>query len=293
MVNKNSILKKITLAILAVILVACAPTQVVVSVDDSTEGLRKKTYGSGELKVNLEWEKKPEFTRYKITYPSDGLKIHGFINVPTGKGPFPVILALHGYISPSEYKTLDYTTRYADALARNGYIVLHPNLRDFPPSDPSPFKEDRLTGYAVDALNLLELAKNQAGRDGILKDADFSNLGIWGHSMGGGTALRLLSVRQDIKAAVLYAPVSQLEPTDPMRFSFYDISNSTAVFSLHQGEADQIIPPSWTETLNQKLINLGKQVEYFAYPGQPHTLFGQSDALFIRRMVEFYAKYLK
>ena len=44
-------------------------------------------------------------------------------------------MALHGYIPASEYKTMDYSTRYADALAKNGYVVLHPNMRDFPPSD--------------------------------------------------------------------------------------------------------------------------------------------------------------
>ena len=60
--------------------------------------------------------------------------IHGFVNIPRGEGPFPVVIALHGYIPADEYTTLDYSTRYADSIARKGYIVLHPNLRNFPPS---------------------------------------------------------------------------------------------------------------------------------------------------------------
>ena len=43
--------------------------------------------------------------------------IYGFMNVPNADGPHPVIIALHGYIDPAIYQTLDYTTRYADALA--------------------------------------------------------------------------------------------------------------------------------------------------------------------------------
>ena len=58
------------------------------------------------------------FTRTLITYPSDGLTIYGFVNVPVGEGPFPVIIAVHGYVEPEVYSTLDYTTRYADGLAR-------------------------------------------------------------------------------------------------------------------------------------------------------------------------------
>jgi dienelactone hydrolase len=284
------------LLILVVILTACTTLAVkenIKKVDDSLEGLRAKTYGEGELSIKLVWEKKSKFTRYYITYRSEGLTIHGFVNVPVGKGPFPVILALHGYIPPSEYKTLDYTTRYADALAMNDYIVLHPNLRDFPPSDPSPNKEERLTGYTTDALNLLALARGLSGKEGVFQDADFSRLGIWGHSMGGGTSLRVLSVLTDIKAAVIYAGVSQLEPKDPMRYSFFDLSNSSAAFSLHHGDQDNIVRSTWTEALDQKLRNMGKQVEYFTYPGQPHTFFGRNDALFIQRMIAFYNKLLK
>jgi dienelactone hydrolase len=290
-------MKKFLLLILVVVLTSCSTTPLVKEnikiVDDSLEGLRAKTYGEGELSIKLVWEKKPKFTRYFISYPSEGLTINGFVNVPVGKGPFPVILALHGYIPPEKYKTLDYTTRYADALAINGYIVLHPNLRDFPPSDPSPNKEERLTGYTTDSLNLLAFARALAGKEGVFKDADFSRLGIWGHSMGGGTSLRVLSVLTDIKAAVIYAGVSQLEPKDPMRYSFYDLSNSTAAFSLHHGDQDSIVPSTLTEALDLKLRNMGKQVEYFTYPGQPHTLFGQNDALFIQRMIAFYDKLLK
>ncbi len=36
------------------------------------------------------------FTRTLINDPSDGLTIYGFIDVPRGPGPFPVIIALHG-----------------------------------------------------------------------------------------------------------------------------------------------------------------------------------------------------
>src|SRR5258708_28390985 len=84
----------------------------------------------------------PTFTRYLIHYPSDGLTIYGFMDTPTAKPrngrSYPVILALHGYIDPAVYDTIDYTTRYADALAQAGYLVFHTNLRDYRFCDKGP-----------------------------------------------------------------------------------------------------------------------------------------------------------
>ena len=93
--------------------------------------LRSRAYGGGHIEFLEILEQNILFTRYLIRYPSDGLNIYGFANVPTDAGPHPVIIALDGYIDPAIYNTLDYTTHYADALAGAGYIVLHPNLRGF------------------------------------------------------------------------------------------------------------------------------------------------------------------
>ena len=156
----------------------------------SLEALFSRTYGDGELRVEYAWQEKEEFTRYYITYDSDGLNIHGYVNVPHGDGPFPVIIALHGYIPAYEYETLDYSTRYADSIARKGYIVLHPNMRNFPPSDSPGRSRDYLAGYTADVMNLLAYVREMAGQEGIFEHADLSRMGIWGHSIGGGIALR-------------------------------------------------------------------------------------------------------
>ncbi len=257
------------------------------------DALRARSYGEGELSVEYAWENKENFTRYYITYPSDGLTIHGFVNIPLGKGPFPVIIALHGYIPPSEYTTRDYSTRYADALSDNGYIVLHPNMRNFPPSTFVSRTRDYQAGYVVDVLNLLALVRKMAGTEGIFKNADMTRLGIWGHSLGGGVALRTVSILPEIKAAVIYAAVSQRYSSTEAGFPIFDYEFSQAAFSIHHGEDDDTIDLAWSERLNQQLLEAGKQVEFFTYPNQPHTLFGQNDATFMRRMRLFYDSLLK
>lgn len=271
------------------------PTPTPLTVSYSIAALQERNYGDGELTVEYMWERKEEFSRYYITYTSDGLTIHGFVNVPDGDGPFPVVIVLHGYIPASEYETLDYSTRYADSIARKGYIVLHPNMRNFPPSDSPGRVRDSLAGYTIDVMNLIALVDKLAGQEGIFKNADMQQLGIWGHSLGGGIALRVATLENRIKAIVLYGAVSQRYNNDPLGLPVYDLRDITAPFSVHHGSDDETVSPAWSETLCNILAELGKEHECYFYQGQPHTFYrlGSSDALFIQRTVDFFNNYLE
>ena len=277
--------------------------------------LRSRTYGGGEIGIVEKVGQNSAFTRYLILYPSDGLTIHGFMDVPTGDGKFPVIIALHGYIDPSVYNTLDYTTHYADVLASAGYLVLHPNLRGFPPSDSG---DDLFrVGMATDVLNLIAIVKATGGREGPLQSADPENIGMWGHSMGGGVTTRVLTISSDIKAAVLYSAMSGDEqknyaaigswsnnqrgsqeravPMDELPFispmSFYDYIQ-TAV-SINHGLEDPLVPVQWSMQTCEQLKALGKTVECHYFAGQPHTFQGQGDKEFMQNAIHFFDQYMR
>ena len=270
------------------------PTPTVASSPYSLEALASRTYGEGELRIEYAWQDKEEFTRYYITYDSDGLNIHGYVNIPKGEGPFPVVIALHGYIPASRYETLDYSTRYADSIARKGYIVLHPNMRNFPPSDSPGRTRDYQSGYTADVMNLLAYVREMAGQEGIFENADLSRMGIWGHSLGGGVALRVLNLVPEIKAAVLYGAVSQRYNNNTDGIQIYDLSATDAAFSVHHGELDETINPDWSRILCSDLEEAGREYECYFYEDQPHTFInsGDADPLFIQRTVDFFDEYL-
>lgn len=281
----------------------------------TVDGLAERSYGDGELRIEQVLAVTNAFTRTLVTFPSDGLTIYGFMNVPQGEGPFPVVLALHGYVDPARYQTLTYTTGYADALARAGYLVIHPNFRNWPPSDSGP--EDYRVGQAVDVLNLLALVQKMGGQPGPLAQADPERIGIWGHSMGGGIAQRVLTVSDDVDAAVLYGAMSGDEALNHQRILYFTngarglwdeappdealqrispinyLDRVTAAVSIHHGSLDDQVPLAWSEDLCSRLQALEKDVECFTYAGQPHTFVGEGDQLFVQRVREFFDRTLR
>lgn len=280
----------------------------------TNEYLRSRLYGGGQVEFLEVLGQNVFFTKYLIRYPSDRLNIYGFANIPNEEGPHPVIIALHGYIDPAVYYTLDYTTHYADALANAGYIVLHPNLRGYPPSDDGGnlFR----VGMAIDVLNLIEIVKTQSGGTDPLRTADPNRIGLWGHSMGGGISTRVLTVSADVDAAVLYGSMSgdeqknyeairvwsgdtrgldelEIPPDELARISsMYFFDQITAAVSIHHGKADTLVPLEWSVLTCDQLRALGKNVECTYYENMPHTFYGAGDEEFIQNVVEFYNRYL-
>ena len=255
----------------------------------------------------------PLFSRYLIRYPSDGLWIYGFLNVPHREGPLPVIIAIHGYINPAVYETLDYTTHYADAFARAGYIVVHPNLRGYAPSD----RGDNLfrVGMAIDILNLIALIHEQSDSAPLEKAAP-ARLGLWGHSMGGGISTRVLTVSDRVLGAVLYGAMSGdevqnfeaiqvwsgrnrgLAELDVLAESILRISPQyyfdriSAQVSIHHGQADALVPPEWSQKTCEQMEAAQVEVSCVFYPGLPHTFYGEGDQLFISNTLEFFGDVL-
>ncbi len=163
-------------------------------------GLRQHDFRSGDIHIRSTLDNKNQFyTSYLIDYPSDGLTITGVMQIPDGEGPFPVIIMNHGFFARSVYRSGDGTDRASPYLAEHGYITLAPDYRSWGDSDigPSFF----YSGLAIDVINLINAIPS-------IEQADPERVGMWGHSMGGGVTIKVLTVDPRVKAAVLYSPVS-------------------------------------------------------------------------------------
>ena len=277
------------------------------------DALVARSYGGGELEIVETLEETETFTRYLIRYPSDGLTIYGFMNVPHEGVKFPLVVLLHGYIDPAVYQTVDYTRRYADALADAGFFVIHPNLRGFPPSDSG---DDRFrVGLAVDVLNLLAIVQTQSQDPaGTLRRVDADNIYMWGHSMGGGVALRVAVVNPAdyLRGVVLYGAMSGDERWNYERIQVWSegqngafelaageealtavspinhLDRLQAPISIHHSDADDVVPYGWSVDLCERLAALAHPVDCYTYHAQPHTFNGEQDRLFMERVGRFF-----
>jgi len=172
-------------------------------------------------------------------------------------------------------------------------------------------------GMAIDVLNLIALVQSQSGGTDALRTAMPDQIGMWGHSMGGGITTRVLTATDDVRAAVLYAAMSgdeqknyeairqwsgQTRGLDELNVAAQDLTrispmyffqNITAAVSIHHGTADATVPLDWSVLTCDQLTALGKRVECVYYQDMPHTFYGSGDEEFIQNTVQFFNQHLK
>lgn len=275
----------------------------------SLHELAARHYDGRDLRIVKTLAKNSQYYRYLITYRSGQLKISGIMNVPAGKGPFPVVVTNHGYIPTKIYTIGRGLKREQDYLARSGFVVLHPDYRNHGWSDKDPQSEANLRlGYIEDVINAVEAVKN-SNFEFLGKE----KIGMLGHSLGGGICLNIMVAMPDlIDAFVLYAPVSanyidnynrwiKKERPEfihhPPEFwrnlsAINFIDNITAPIMIHHGTTDKSCPVIWSDRLAAVLKKKEKNFIYYKYIGEGHE-FSRAWPQFMRRNVEFFREYLK
>lgn len=153
---------------------------------------------------------------------------------PTGPGPWPLVVFVHGYdVGPLTYQ------RFCSTLAAHGYVVAAPS---FPLEDPSRGNGlDRadLPNEATDVSFVITRLEESALKAVI----DRSRVAVAGHSDGADVALMVGyqagKVDPRVKAIMSYAPDPMVGPT--ARYS--------TPLLLIQGSADNVVPYSSSQTV--------------------------------------------
>ena len=187
-------------------------------------------------------------------------------------------------------------------------------MRNQPPSDNG----DNLlrVGMSLDVLNLIALIQARTDLPLELTVANPDALGLWGTSMGGEIALRIMTVRPDIKATVLHSPlggniernsrqmydvvrevefqqdaqvpVQLFDRISPM-FYYYQIKSAV---QLHHGTSDETAPMSWAVETCDFLKSAGVSVECFYYKGADHLLNKAAVESMKESALKFYRSHL-
>ena len=294
------------------------------------QAMRQRSYSGGDITIEQVLTPAANYNRYITSYLSDGLKIYALLLVPKGVKPkngWPAIVLNHGYIIPEKYTPDGNYILYADAFAKNGYIVFKPNYRGNGRSEGSPTSTYYSPDYTIDDLNAVASIKKYS-------DANPDKIGVWGHSMGGQITLKDIVInRTDIKAAVIWGGVvgsyndiinswqnsvsykpaaedlalrlrnlSSLEgmygtpQTNPAFWNSVDpnsyLKDITAPVQINVGLADNQVPPDFSTGLYSRMTAAGKVVQYYEYAGANHDI-NQSFTLAMKRTIIFFDRYLK
>jgi uncharacterized protein len=288
------------------------------------DAMRAREYPGSDIAIESVLDPGANYSRYYVSYLSDGLKIYALMTIPNGKTPssgWPVIIFNHGYIPPDVYRTTERYIAYVDQIASSGYIVFRSDYRGHDRSEGQAGGVYTQPNYSIDVLNAVASVKRYP-------DADPNRIGMWGHSMGGYITLRSMVVTKDIKAGVIWAGVVAPYPdlftrwnagarpttaspgswvyslqqtygsveTNPQFWKSISangyVRDLNGPIQLHHGTADHDVPWEFSQMLYDELLEANLVAEFYTYDGDNHNI-SNNFSLAMQRSIEFFDRYLK
>ncbi len=264
-----------------------------------------QTVGSKQPLLKAETLADVKYINYKAR---DGRKIYGFITIPKGEPPFPLVVLPHG--GPFVAETIIWD-EWGQMLANNGYLVFQPQYRgsrnyglDY---YTSAFRESGQGGYSMQddkddgALYLVE--QGLAVRDRIA---------MFGWSYGGYAALVAASRTPQIHQCVIagaavsdplmqvsyYSDIirgaAEVEQINMWRDSISPMKEASKVnvpLLLIHGSVDQRVPPAHVKKYMNELDRYRKPYQYVELKDADHfsnTLFYDHQLLLYTSIIDFF-----
>jgi uncharacterized protein len=302
------------------------PANTAVPLPLQISAMRAREYPGSDIVVESVLDPGANYSRYLVSYLSEGLKIYALMTIPNGEKPstgWPVIIFNHGFIPPDVYVTTERYIAYVDLIARSGYIVFRSDYRGHGNSEGEAGGAYSSPDYTVDVLNAVASMKRHT-------DADPNRIGMWGHSMGGYITLRSMVITDDIKAGVIWAGVvasypdllsrwrrgTSSIPSTPRpgswRTTLMDtfgspeenpefwnsisansyLADLSGPIQLHHGTADADVPLEFSELLYYQMLEAEQYVELYKYDGDNHNISNYFSTA-MQRTIEFFDRYVK
>jgi len=154
---------------------------------------------------------KEKFMEYDVTFGMEGWKLPATLTMPQGKGPFPLVILIHGAGQNDRDETIGPNKPFRDiawGLASRGIAVLRYDKRSRVHSEKMREMEDSITvkeEVIEDVLEAIKFAKNRI-------EIDSSKILLLGHSLGAMLLPRIAGLTPDIAGLIVMAgPTRPLE----------------------------------------------------------------------------------
>lgn len=192
-----------------------------------------------------------------ITYKVGDKNAKGYLALPE-KGSGPGVLVMHAW-----WGLTDFFTGLAERLAREGFVVLAPDLYDGRTADTIPDAEQ-----LIGALDYRQAIKyEEAAAEYLLSQpaVQGDRIGAVGFSMGASYATWLAALNHHVAAVVLFYGGSE-------QGEGYE-NETNAAFLGHFVDPDAYESLEEARQLEQRLLSAGKEAVFHVYPGAGHWFF--------------------
>lgn len=217
-----------------------------------------------------------EITTSWVEFPSGGETIHGHLAAPTAPGRYPALVQVHENLGIIEHRR-DMTER----LARQGYVVLTPNLYarigGKPPQEYTS-QEDRRRRAFLAAPDEQAKADVIAARNYLAgrPDVDAERIGLFGFCMGGSIGIVTVCTTQGLfKVFVCFygALTKRAElAEDFVAVSYVPLlKDLSCPMQFIVGREDEIIPAAEVDELERVLTQYGKDFEIHRFEDAKHA----------------------
>ncbi|MFE7122993.1 alpha/beta hydrolase [Streptomyces sp. NPDC057617] len=136
------------------------------------------------------------FDTIGTSFQSGGSRCAAWLTCPTGAGPFPAVVLVHGFGATHEMRL----AQYEQAFAAAGTAVLSFDFRNIGASEGTPRQLISVRRQLTDIDAALDFIRRDPKVDG-------SRIALWGTSMGATHALLTAARHPELAAAVMQCPV--------------------------------------------------------------------------------------
>ena len=131
-----------------------------------------------------------------VEFAADGRTLRGWLRLPGGDGPHPLVILAHGLGGLKEWTIPE----VADAFVDAGIGAMTFDYRNFGDSDGLPREE-------VDHVGRIEDWQSAISYATTLHEIDHDRIGIWGTSLGGRDVLAVAAIDRRVACVVSQVPL--------------------------------------------------------------------------------------
>ena len=195
-----------------------------------------------------------------VQFPFAGGNTSGYLSIPEqGSGPGVIVIQ-------EWWGLVDHIKDVCDRFAKEGFVALAPDLYH-----GKTTKSPDEAGKLMMAMHIDEAERDLSAAVEYLSTHDAvssEKIGVVGFCMGGALALYTATKNSKIGASVVfYGGHPNVKP---------DLPNLNAPVLGIYAERDGFVTPALARELEQKLNDLGKQIEVHIYPDTDHAFFNDS-----------------